>query len=208
MRTNWIKAVAGLCFALLWTLSAQAQNYTEGKHYTQLAESMATSSGDKVEVLEFFWYGCPHCFRFEPEIAKWKKSKPANVHFVRVPAPLNPRWMPHTKAYYALEVMGLGEQYHSALFNAIHLDRKKLIDIESITAFLVTQGVNEKAFTSNINSFAVEMRARQALKISKEYKLNGVPMIAVNGKYTVSTQQAGGYKQMIEITNQLIKKEK
>ena len=208
MKVNWIKNIVSISFMLMWAITAQAQSYTEGTNYTRLAKDMTTESGDKVEVLEFFWYGCPHCYKFEPTVAKWKKNKPANVHFVRVPAPLNPSWMPHTKAYYALEIMGKGEQYHNALFSAMHVDRKKLYDMASITQFLVSQGVDEKAFTSNVNSFAVEMRARKAMQLSRDYKLSGVPMLAVNGKYTISAQQAGGYQQMIDTTNYLINKEK
>jgi protein dithiol oxidoreductase (disulfide-forming) len=208
MKVSWMKGLVSVCLMLLWATSTHAQNYTEGKNYTQLSKAVITESGNKIEVLEFFWYGCPHCYQFEPTISKWKKNKPSNVHFTRIPAPLNPSWMPHTKAYYALEIMGKGEQYHEALFKAIHVERKKLFDMTSITQFLVSKGVDEKAFTSNVNSFAVEMRARKAMQLSREYKLNGVPMMAVNGKYTISAQQAGGYKQMIEITNYLAKKEK
>ena len=197
-----------MCVVLVWAATAQAQNYKEGEKYTRLAKDLVTESGDKIEVLEFFWYGCPHCYQFEPTIAKWKKNKPANVHFVRIPAPLNPSWMPHTKAYYALEIMGKGEQYHEALFKAIHVERKKIFDMASITQFLVSQGVDEKAFTSNVNLFAVEMRARKAMQLSRDYKLSGVPMIGVYGKYTISAQQAGGYQQLIDITNHLISKEK
>lgn len=208
MKSNWIKTIVSAGFMLLWAMSIQAANFAEGKNYTRLAKDVATESGKKVEVLEFFWYGCPHCYKFEPTIAKWKKNKPANVHFVRVPAPLNPSWMPHTKAYYALEVMGKGEQYHEALFNALHVERKKLYNMDAITKFLVSKGVDEKAFTSSVSSFAVEMRARKAMQLSRDYKLNGVPMMAVNGKYTISAQQAGGYQQLIDITNHLVNKEK
>ena len=208
MKANWIKGIISVCLMLLWATTAQAEKYTEGKNYSRLTAEQSTQSGDKIEVLEFFWYGCPHCYQFEPTLAKWKKNKPDNVRFIRIPAPLNPSWMPHTKAYYALEIMGKGEQYHDALFKAIHADRKRLFDMASITKFLVSQGVDEKAFTSNVNSFAVEMRARQAMQLSKGYKLNGVPMMAVNGKYTISAQQAGGYKQLIDITNYLVAREK
>jgi len=208
MKANWIKSVVSLGFMLVWTMSVQAATYTEGKNYTRLAKEVTTESGDKVEVLEFFWYGCPHCYKFEPTIARWKKNIPSNVRFIRIPAPLNPSWMPHTKAYYALELMGKGEQYHEALFNEIHVKRKKLYDMAAITRFLASQGVDEKAFTSSVNSFAVEMRARKAMQLSRDYKLSGVPMMAVNGKYTISAQQAGGFKQLIEITNYLVNKEK
>lgn len=208
MVTNWIKNITGIILVLAWAMTVQAQTYVEGEHYTKLNKAQATQSGNKVEVIEFFWYGCPHCYKFEPTVAKWKKNKPANVHFIRVPAPLNPSWMPHTKAYYALEIMGKGEQYHEALFNAIHVDRKRIFDMDAITNFLVGLGVDENAFNSSINSFAVETRARQAQQLSKNHQLNGVPMMAVNGKYTISAQQAGGYQKMIDITNYLVNKEK
>ena len=208
MVTNWIKNITGIILVLAWAMTVQAQTYVEGEHYTKLNKAQATQSGNKVEVIEFFWYGCPQCYKFEPTVAKWKKNKPANVHFIRVPAPLNPSWMPHTKAYYALEIMGKGEQYHEALFNAIHVDRKRIFDMDAITNFLVGLGVDENAFNSSINSFAVETRARQAQQLSKNHQLNGVPMMAVNGKYTISAQQAGGYQKMIDITNYLVNKEK
>ena len=208
MKINGKKIITGLCFILMWAATVHAETYTEKEHYTGLKEAQATQSGKKIEVLEFFWYGCPHCYQFEPTVAKWKKSIADNVHFIRVPAPLNPSWMPHTKAYYALQVMGKGEQYHNALFKAMHVDKKRLYDMASITEFLVSQGVDEKEFTANVSSFAVEMRARQAMLLSKGYHLTGVPMMAVNGKYTISAKQAGGYQQMMDIVNHLVNKEK
>ena len=208
MRSIWLKSIFSLL--LIAALPMQvfaAKEYTEGVQYSKLTNTQATNSGDKIEVLEFFWYGCPHCYRFEPTISKWIKNKPDNVSFIRVPAPINPSWVPHTKAYYALEMMGKGEQYHEALFKAIHVDRKKIRDLASITKFLVSLGVDEKAFNDAANSFAVEMRVRKAMQLTKNYKLSGVPMLAVNGKYTISAQQAGGYDGMINITNYLINKE-
>ncbi|VAW62663.1 Periplasmic thiol:disulfide interchange protein DsbA, partial [hydrothermal vent metagenome] len=85
---------------LLLPLLSQARDYDEGIEYTQLEKAISTQTGDKIEVLEFFWYGCPHCFAFEPELKRWKKTLPANVQFIRVPAPINPSWMVHTKAFY------------------------------------------------------------------------------------------------------------
>lgn len=197
----------GLSLALFISMPLMAKQYVEGVSYTKLNTPVATKSGDKIEVVEFFWYGCPHCFRFEPTIKKWKKTLPKNVHFVRVPSPINPSWMPHTKTYYALEMMGEGEKYHDALFNAIHVKREKLYDQAALTKFLVKQGVDEKAFNNTIKSFAVEMRARQAMQMSKGFNLNGVPMLAVNGKYTVSASQAGGYQGMVDTADHLINKE-
>ncbi|MCW9014890.1 MAG: thiol:disulfide interchange protein DsbA/DsbL [Gammaproteobacteria bacterium] len=205
MNLVWIKRMAFLLLVL--PLTALAKEYSEDKHYSTLFTPQATQSADKIEVLEFFWYGCPHCYRFEPALSRWVKNKPANVHFERVPAPLNPKWMPHTKTYYALELMGKGEQYHEPLFEALHVKKQRLFTMDEITDFLVKQGVDKKAFSDAVNSFAVEMRARRAMQIGKAYKLNGVPALAINGKYTVSASQAGSYDEMINITSYLISKE-
>ncbi len=186
---------------------AQAEDYEEGKSYSKLAKPVATQSGDKIEILEFFWYGCPHCFSFEPTLKKWKKNLPANVKFVRVPAPLNPRWMAHTKTYYALEIMGEGEKYHHDIFTAMHVKKMKLYSKSALADYLATLGVNKDTFLSTFDSFAVEMRAKQAMQLGQQYKVNGVPMLAVNGKYTISGSQAGSFASMVNIANYLIKQE-
>ena len=205
MKYPWLKSL--FLSLLLLPAFAYAKNYQEGKSYTRLASEVATQSGDKIEVLEFFWYGCPHCFQFEPSLMKWKKTKPDNVHFIRVPAPLNPKWMPHTKTYYALEIMGMGEKYHEGIFQAMHVQRKKLYSFDALASFLASKGVDRKAFTDAYNSFGVEMRARKAMQLGRSYKLSGVPMLTVNGKYIVSAEKAGSFQEMINITNFLIAKE-
>ncbi|VAW68997.1 Periplasmic thiol:disulfide interchange protein DsbA [hydrothermal vent metagenome] len=197
---------------LLWILLllpalALAKDYDEGIEYTQLKTAVSTQTGDKIEVLEFFWYGCPHCFAFEPALKKWKKTLPANVQFIRVPSPLNPSWMVHTKAYYTLQIMGEGDKHHDAIFNAMHIQKKKIYSKEAIADFLASRGVNKEKFLSNFDSFAVEMRARQALQLGQQYKVNGVPMLTVNGKYTISGSQAGSHQGMVDIANFLIQKE-
>ena len=205
MKTVWLKRILWAC-VLLPSL-VMAKEYKEGVHYTRLAQDIQTMSGDKIEVLEFFWYGCPHCYQFEPTISKWKKNKPDNVHFMRMPSPLNPRWMVHTKTYYTLELMGKLEQMHAAIFEAMHMKRMKLFTQSAITDFLVSKGIDKKLFTDTFNSFAVEMRARKALQVGQSYRLNGVPMLAVNGKYIVSAEKAGSFQEMVNITNYLIRKE-
>ncbi|MCW8854271.1 MAG: thiol:disulfide interchange protein DsbA/DsbL [Gammaproteobacteria bacterium] len=194
-------------FILMASSMVAAKDYDEGIDYNKLAKPQTTDSGNKIEVLEFFWYGCPHCYQFEPALSQWLKNKPANVNFIRIPAPLNPNWMVHTKAYYTLELLGEGEKFHEDLFKAIHEKKMRLNTPAAIADFLADKGVDKKAFIDSFDSFAVEMRARKAMQLSRSFKLDGVPLLAVNGKYTVSASQAGGYKQMIDITNHLIKKE-
>jgi len=204
---NTVKKISLLWILLLLPVLSQAKDYVEGKDYSRLEKPVATQSGDKVEVLEFFWYGCPHCFAFEPSLKKWKKNIPANTQFIRVPAPLNPRWMVHTKAYYTLQIMGEDDKHHDAIFKAMHIDKKKLYSKEALADFLASRGVDKDKFLSNFDSFAVEMRARQAMQLAQQYQLQGVPMLAINGKYTVSGSQAGSHQAMLEITNYLIEKE-
>lgn len=196
-----------LILLAFFSVTAFAADYDEGIDYKRLDKVQPTDSGNKIEVLEFFWYGCSHCYTFDPVLSKWLKNKPDNVNFIRIPAPLNPNWMVHTKAYYTLELMGKGETFHEDLFNAIHKEKQRLMTPKAIAEFLADKGIDKKAFEDNFNSFAVEMRARKAMQLSRGYKLNGVPMLAVNGKYTISAQQAGGYQQMINVANHLIKKE-
>ncbi len=204
---HFTKKIGLFCLLLLLPAISQAKDFVEGKSYTKLATPVATQSGDKIEVLEFFWYGCPHCFSFEPTLKKWKKTLPANVQFTRVPAPLNPRWMVHTKTYYALQIMGEGEKYHEAIFSAMHIKKQKLYDKAAIVDFLVSQGVKRETFVATYDSFAVEMRARQAMQLGQQYKMNGVPTLAINGKYTISGSQAGNFDAMVKIANYLISKE-
>ena len=205
MKSVWFKHM--ICAVLLLPTLALAKDYKAGTHYTELARPVATLGGDKIEVLEFFWYGCPHCFQFEPVVNKWKKTKPDNVHFVSVPAPLNPKWMVHTKTFYALELMGKIDAHHEAIFEAMHVKRKRLNTLQAITDFLASRGLDAKLFTDSYNSFAVEMRARKAMQLGNSYQLTGVPMLTVNGKYVISAQQAGGYEEMLNIANYLIARE-
>ncbi len=204
---HFIKKISLFSLLLLLPVLTQAQNYEEGKSYSKLAKTVTTQTGDKIEVLEFFWYGCPHCFSFEPTLKKWRKNLPENVVFTRVAAPLNPRWMVHTKAYYTLQIMGEAEKHHESIFAAMHIKKQKLGNKTDIADFLATQGVNKETFLSTFDSFAVEMRAKQAMQLGQQYKVNGVPMLGVNGKYTVSGSQAGSYTGMTSVSEHLIKLE-
>lgn len=205
MKLSGIKTL--LALALLLPSLLQAKEYKEGVEYTRLATPIATQTGDKIEVLEFFWYGCPHCFQFEPKIHAWVKNKPANVEFVRMPAPLNPQWGVHTKMFYALEAMGKGDQYHSDIFNAIHVNKQKLFTQETIADFLAQKGVDKTKFEETVKSFAVEMRGRKAAQLGNQYHLSGVPTLTVNGKYVINMKEAGGFDGALAVLDYLVSKE-
>ena len=184
----------------------QAAGYTEGVDYKKLTQ-VPTDAGDKIEVLEFFWYGCPHCYSFEPYLNAWKKTKPANVEFVRVQAIFRPDWEVQARTYYALTNMGVIEDLHGKIFTAINKDKKRLNKKELLTDFVVKNGVDRKKFEEEYNSFAVDSMVRKAKKKQTAYKIQGVPSVAVNGKYLTSGSMSGSYDNLVKIVDYLIKKE-
>ena len=197
-----------LVFSVLFLVAgtACAASYEEGKHYKRV-DQPKTIDGDKVEVLEFFWYGCPHCYSFEPHLNKWKQGKPDNVEFVRIPATFQPLWMLHARAYYALQMLGAGDKIHPKFFSEIHNNKNYLKTVDALSQFVEKNGVNRSEFVDAMNSFAVENSVRKAQKLVTDYNLSGVPSITVNGKYLISASMAGSYDNMIKIMNYLIEKE-
>ena len=160
-----------------------------------------------VEVLEFFWYGCPHCYSFEPYLNKWKQDKSGNVEFVRFPATFQPLWVLHARAYYALQMLGVGDAIHSKFFSEIHNKKNYMKTVDELTAFVEKNGIDRSEFVDAMNSFTVETNVRKAQKLVTDYALNGVPAVAINGKYLISASMAGSYDNMIKIMNYLIEKE-
>jgi thiol:disulfide interchange protein DsbA len=158
----------------------------------------------KVEVVEFFWYGCGHCYTMEPQLEAWLEKKPANVVFRRVPSPLNPSWTTHAQFYYAAEALGVIDQLHKPLFEAIHGKKKKLFDKQSLIDFAVKHGVDRQKFSDAWNSFGVYVKIQQARKLGQRYALDGVPAIGIDGKYKTSGSLAGTYSRMFEIVDGLI----
>jgi len=200
------KALLVFSILLIFSGMVNAETYEEGKHY-KLVDQAKTIDGDKVEVLEFFWYGCPHCYQFEPKLSEWKKNKPDYVEFVRVPATFQPLWVLHARAYYALQLLGVGEEIHLKFFSEIHNKKNYMKTIDALTVFVQENGVDRSEFIDAMNSFTVETNVRKATKLVTDYNLNGVPAVAVNGKYLISASMAGSYDNMIKIMNYLIEKE-
>lgn len=193
--------LTGLFALLLTTLGAQAEPWVE------LAQPQPTRDPAKVEVIEFFWYGCPHCYDAEPHIAAWRKKQPASVEFIRVPAIFNQRWAVLGRAYYAMQQLKLGEDVHKALFEAIHRDRKNLNDEASLTEFFAGQGVPREKFREAFNSFDADGKLGRANQMTRAYGLEGVPAFIVNGKYRVDATSAGSEAGMFTALDQLVAKE-
>lgn len=200
-----MKKLLVFLFLLVNSAYIYAADYNAGTHYKLVQPQQATSTGDNIEVLEFFSYNCPHCFHFEPYIKSWKKTRAANVKFVRVPAIFRPEWEVQARAYYALSNMGVIEDIHNKIFEAIHKHKTRLTTMVSIADFVAENGVNREQFIKEYNSFSVDGMIRKVKKKQQAYKIEGVPSVAVNGKYLTSGSMSGSYDNLINIINHLVK---
>lgn len=202
------RIITAFAAALTLLACSASSAYDEGTHYQRLDKAQPTSTGDKVEVVEVFWYGCPHCYSLEPIVHDWLKNKPENVEFVRLPAALNPSWAFHAKVYYTAEALGIVDVFHGAFFDELHLHKKRMNTEGSVKDFFLKLGVSEADFESAWNSFGVDSKLRQAKQKVIGYQLRSVPTIIVNGKYKVTAQSAGGSRNIFSVVNELVEKEK
>ena len=194
-----------LAFMLIFAFSSSTQAESSG--YEELSRPQPTQNPDKVEVIEFFWYGCPHCYSFEPALSEWLKNKPENVEFIRIPAVFSKLWGKHAKAYYTAEALGVVDKVHADFFDAIQNKRQKLTSEDELADFFAAHGVDKQAFHEAYNSFLVDAKLRQAQAMAPRYGVTGVPAIIVNGKYKVTASLAKSQDNMINVMNELIKKE-
>lgn len=202
------RGVLVLFLPFFMVATACAEPYKEGEQYKALAQPQATASADKIEVVELFWYGCPHCYRLEPVIGNWLKNKPDDVEFVRMPAIVGPPWELLAKAYYTAEFLGVMDTVHYALFDAIHKDKKKVVDEAAVQAIFEAQGVSAEDFRNTFNSFAVAVKVNNARMMTKRYAISGVPTIIINGKYNTSGSLAGSNENILKVVDYLVEQER
>jgi thiol:disulfide interchange protein DsbA len=176
-----------------------------GVEYHELSTPQPTDTAGKIEVLEFFWYGCPHCYNFEPILSAWVKKLPKDVQFRRVPAMFNDEYAQGARAFYALDAIGEEERVHKALFDAVHTgSRLRVADEAALTEWLGKQGVDTKKFAAAYRSFSVEGKLKRAAQLTQAYKFDGVPSMVVNGRYVVNTDKVTSFDQLLAITDFLI----
>jgi thiol:disulfide interchange protein DsbA len=181
--------------------------FKPGVDYKVLEQPGATDDPTKVEVREFFWFGCPHCFALESTLEEWRKQMPAGAVFVRTPPALNDAWTPHSHAFYVAELMGKGEEVTVAMFDALHVKKQSVRSEDELAAFFTRFGMTEDEFREKYNSFAVRTKVRAAKNLAMGYQLHGVPGLVINGKYFVDLALAKTNPRMMEIVNFLIAKE-
>jgi thiol:disulfide interchange protein DsbA len=179
----------------------------EGRDYTVLQHPQPTHSDNNIEVIEFFWYGCPHCYQLHPHIKAWLKRMPKDVSFRYIPAIFRPAWIPAAKIFYALEVLGERDRLHDKVYDAIHVDKIDLNKEDVLFDWVAKQGVDRQKFINAYNSFSVQNQdIPRSTNMSKSYALTGVPAIAVDGKYVTSGRMGGTPQDTIRIMDELIEK--
>ncbi len=199
-----MRMIGSLMLGLLLSLSASAKDFQAGKEYVVLSKPQPVNSSDKIEVIEFFWYACPHCYQLEPILNSWVKDQPADVEFIRIPAVLGPHWELLARGYYTADVLGVADKIHAPLFDYLHKSRKRIRNVGDLKTFFVSQGVSEADFEKTFNSFAVVTKTNRAKQASQRYGLDSVPTLIVAGKYRTGPSIAGGNKGMFEVVNHLI----
>jgi len=204
---HMLKKLIGITLLTLCVSFASLLQAEDKLGYEALTPPQPTANPAKIEVIEFFWYGCPHCYSFEPSLAQWLKTKPANVEFIRIPAVFNEQWGKHAKAYYTAEALGVIDAVHSDFFDAIQEKKQQLDTEDELAKFFAAHGVKDADFRETYNSFAIDTKVRQAPGIAAKYGITGVPVIIVNGKYKTDGPLAGSQEKMIDVLNMLIKKE-
>jgi thiol:disulfide interchange protein DsbA len=179
--------------------------FEEGKQYAELPFPQPVETDKQIEVREFFWYGCPHCYTLEPGLSRWLKKKPSNVAFLRTPGTAQ-RWLVHAQAFYTFEALGVTERLHPAFFQAVQQGKRRLDDEQSIVQFAQEHGVDQTKFRDAFNSFGVRLDVEKAKRLNEAYAINSVPTITVDGKYVTSPSLAGGEEAVLRVIDFLVQK--
>ena len=197
---KWLSLAFGM-FCLVPLHAAQAASFEEGVNYHWVAPEPA--EGDRIEVIEFFWYGCPHCYSFEPFVNKWLENKPDDVVFMKMPATFpRPEVQLHAKTFYALDVIGAPAGIHNDIMAEMHDNRNRLETQQKVEDFLVTKGVDIDAFRAAFDSFAVHVKVQRAAQLAQRYGVAGVPSLVVDGQYR--NGKVKSYGEMVELLDFLI----
>jgi thiol:disulfide interchange protein DsbA len=200
-----LAALAVCSFALQPAMAADPANPVEGRQYTRLQMPQPTEANGKVEVIEFFWFGCSHCGKLEPLLKPWAKQLPADVTFKKVPAILGDSWAPGARLYYTLEAMNLLDKLGDAVFDAMLNQRINLGNEKILLDWIAAKGVDRQVFADTYKSFTVETKVRKAAEMTQEYGFSGVPAIIVGGKYSPGPE-LHSHGEMLQVADFLIGK--
>jgi len=200
---QWVVAMvltATTCLAL-----AQAPQLQAGRNYTRLDPPLPVATGSRIEVIEFFYYGCPICYEFQPHFSRWQIQAPEYVAVRRVPVLSSENWEPLTKLYYALEILGELNRLHWPVYDNFHFDGVKLNDERVMADWVSRNGIDRQKFVAAYSSAEVAKRLEQSREMVKTYDVRGVPTVVIDGKYAASARLAGGTRQLAQIVDLLVK---
>lgn len=210
LTTLFLRTLTALGIALSFVAAAPAAQITLGKDYVEVRPPQPTDGAGKIEVLEFFWYGCPHCNNLQPSLEAWAKRKPADVDFKRVPAVFQDSWVPLTRAYYTIEAMGLIDKLHQDMFATLHKQRANLKDANAIFDWAASKGVDRKKFADTYNSFGVNGKTQRSIELTRKFDIPGTPALVINGKFitapsmTLKADKSVDYDRFFEVVDALI----
>ncbi len=207
-----IRRFTFMAYLLLVPLMAcsqqEADQYIAGQNYDVIETPVRTRDSNKIEVVEVFWYGCPHCYNFEPLVVQWEKTQQDDVDFWASPAMWSSAMQMHAKAFYAAQALNVMDKLHNALFTTLVVEKKPLNSEAQIQALFTDYGVTAEAFSKTFNSFGVNSQVKQADARARSYGITGTPEMIVNGKYRVTASKAGSQAKMLEVVSFLVNKER
>ena len=186
-----LAAVSLSLLAVAVSASASPSNPQNGTDYRILDQAQPTDSGKKVEITEFFWYNCPHCAAFNPSLEAWVKKQGDKIVFKQVPVAFRDSFIPQQKLFYTLEALGKTGEMNAKIFQAIHGDGQRIDTDKTILAYIEKQGIDKQKFLDTYNSFSIQTKVRRAAQLQDAYKIDGVPTLAVDGRYITSPAIAG-----------------
>ncbi len=192
--------------ALLLNQACAQEGFQNGVHYQTLSNPVMTADPSKIEVTELFWYGCPHCDALDPSLKAWVKTLPEDVNFVAMPVVFGRSWEMHARMFWVAKNLGLLDQMHEPIFNALHREGRALQSESDVVSFFEQFGADPSVVQRELRGFATESALRLADARVRAYGINGVPALVVNGTYVTSVSQAGGEAALFEVLNHLIEK--
>ena len=205
-RRDFSLTAAATALGVAGSARAQGAAPTEGRDYVRLNTPVAVPAGGKIDVIEFFSYGCPHCYSFEPMLEQWVKRQPPDVAFRRVPATFNPTFEGYARLFYALEAIGQVEALHKRVFAAIHVQRQRLDKEADIAAFVSANGGDGAKAVEAMKSFGVATKLRQAKQSFEAYKIDGVPTLGIHGRWFTSGSLTGSNDKALAVADQLVER--
>ena len=203
------RTIIKLMLPILMLVAAQtahAEQWKEGVQYQEIPFPLTVETGKKIEVREFFWYGCPHCFHMEPTIRNWLKHKPKNAEFVRSPAVLGPSWQLGATAFFTYQALGVVDRMHQATFDAIHVEQRILANLDDYADLAAEHGINRNEFLKTTRSFGVQLKLKHEADLDREAGIHSVPTFVIDGKYRTDEALAGSKENLVKLIDYLVQK--